>query len=107
MNVFELTFFISVLAGPIMGGIAGKPFGVLGVSLGVIGGIIIGLACHFAVLGISAGLAKVGHSLDDPPKNRLLFIPWWVANFTSVIMMILSPVATITVLAWVTAWLKK
>ncbi len=107
MNVFALTFFISVLAGLIMGGLAGKPFGWVGVVLGVIGGLIVGLACHFAVLGLSAGLAKVGRSKDDPPSNRLLFIPWWIANFASVMLMILSPVATISLLALVAAWLKK
>lgn len=107
MNVFELAFVISVLAGPIMGGIAGGPHGTLGVVLGILGGLIVGLVCYFIVLGLSAGLIKIGHSLEDPPKNRLLRIPWWIANFTSVMMMFLAPLGTIAVMAWVIELLKK
>ena len=107
MSIFELTFFISALAGLVMGGVAGRPFGILGVILGVIGGFVVGLSCHFIVLLLSTGLAKIGDSASHPPKNRLLLIPWRIANLASVMLMILSPLGTIGILAWVTALLKK
>lgn len=107
MNASELSFAISLIAGLMYGGGVGRPFGTIGVILGGLGGLLVGLTCYFIVIGLSVGLAKVAHSLDDPPKNRLLFIPWWIANFTAVMILILAPIGTIEILSWIGALLKK
>jgi len=107
MNASELSFAISVLAGLICGGAMGRPFGTIGVILGGLGGLLVGLTCYFIVMGLSIGLARIAHSFDDPPKNRLLFIPWWIANFTAVMILILAPIGTLEILSWIEALLKK
>lgn len=106
MNIFELTLVVSILTGLIMGGVVGGTFGVVGIILGVVVGLAVSLACYYSVLSLSIGLAKVGRSLDTPPRNRLLFVAWWAANFTSVMMMILAPVGTVALLLLLRTLLK-
>ncbi len=107
MNIFELSSLISLSAGPILGGVAGKPFGILGSIGGAVGGLLIAFACHFTVLGLSDGLHKLGLSYEAPPKKWFLFIPSWIADFTAVIIMALSPVSTILILTWLKEMLKQ
>ena len=97
MNVFELTLVVSICAGPITGGIAGRTFGVLGIFLGILVGFVVGTVCYVVVFQLSKSLAAVCHSMDDPPKNWAVFIPWWIANVASVMMMILVPFGAIAV----------
>ena len=101
MNVFEVALLFAALVGLITGGSGGKPWGVLGVIVGALVGLLIGLVCFFLTLALSMTIAKVGHSLDDPPKNRLLHALWWIGSFSAVAVMPLAPITTIALLRWV------
>lgn len=107
MNASELSLVTSVLAGLILGAKASRPLGPLSMILGALGGLLVGLAFYFIAVGISVVLVKIGHSMDDPPKNRLLFIAWWIANFAAVMIIVLAPIGTMAILSWVGALLKK
>lgn len=94
MNIFELSFFLSLVIGLVSGGIAAKPYGVLAILLGCLIGLVIGLICYVAILGVSILLAKTIRS-ENPPKKLIFFVPWWLVNFTSAVIVTVSPVLTI------------
>ena len=85
----------------------GGPYGMVGIILGAVVGLAIGLGSYFIVWSLSHGLAKVGRSMEAPPENALLFVAWWIANSTSVMMMMLAPVGTVAILLLVQSVLQK
>lgn len=100
MNVFELTLVMSVSAGPITGGIAGRSFGLVGVVVGILVGFVVGIVCYVVVFQIIKSIATICHLMDDAPKNWAIFIPWWIASVASLMMMMLAPVGSIVVTIW-------
>lgn len=95
MNIFELSFVVSLIIGLVSGGMATKQHGLLFMILGVLIGAGIGFVCHRCVFCVSLLLMKAIKPENPPPKNLILYIPWWLINITSVIIMMASPLLTI------------
>ncbi len=86
MNIFELSAVASPIAGAVAGGLAAKGHGAVWLMLGIVVGLLIGVALYFAAIGLSALLARVCTSQKLNPLQ-------WMASFSAVLLPAASPFA--------------
>jgi len=84
MNIFELSFIASPLAGAIAGGAAVKAPGIGWLALGVVVGLAIGLALYLTAISIGGLLARfcMGERLN---------LAQWLASLTAMLLPAASP----------------
>lgn len=87
MNLFELSFFLSLLLGGISGAIQGNKEGIILAIIGFIAGALIGAGLHYLIVFI-VSIAATRFKLD---KTDRLNIFQWIISMLSVLFIGICP----------------
>ena len=101
MNVFELSFVASPLAGAVAGGASVRLPGIVPVTEGTILGLLIGLVFFFVATAFSGLMMRVPGVSSKEKLNPIQ----WMASFAGVLVFLAAPFASFVLAGFVSSTL--